>query len=66
MDDNKRYGYCKCGGQYEPVWFSEKEEKIVNGTRIYTGRKKKACSHLVCSECGNIETVDDTFDGKWF
>lgn len=32
---------------------------------IKTGRKRTACSHLVCEYCGKTYPVDDTFDGEW-
>ena len=67
MEDlSKIYGKCeKCGEVYQPIFFTEEETKVVNGAMIFTGRKRKACSHLECPCCGNKECVDDTFDGPW-
>lgn len=62
-----KYGICnKCGSQLFPVWFIEKETKIVKGSLIYTGKKRKACSHLECPTCLKKECIDDTFDGEWY
>lgn len=62
-----QYGSCsKCGSTLVPIWFTEEEIKIVNGSMIKTGRKRKACSHLECSSCFKKECVDDSFDGKWY
>lgn len=66
MGDSWKYGYCdKCGGLYKPIWFTEKETKVIKGALVYTGRTRKACSHLECIECGNKEAIDDSFDGEW-
>lgn len=57
------YGTCpECGYPLSPVFFTE-EERDRHG--ILTGRKRKACSHLLCERCGFVEIVDDTFDGEW-
>lgn len=56
-----KYGTCECEAPLEPVWFTEYERK----RGIKTGRKRTACSHLVCEYCGKTYPVDDTFDGKW-
>lgn len=62
-----RYGVCgKCGAPLEPVWFREKERRIVNGVMTYTGRTRDAVSHLICSHgCIGDYPVDDSFDGLW-
>lgn len=63
METVNVYGECpQCGGPLSPVWFLE--EEYVKGIR--TGRKRKACSHLLCDRCGHIEIVDDSFDGPWY
>lgn len=60
------YGTCsRCNIPLEPVWFMEKEIKHNNGIRIETGRKRQACSYLICPKCLRKECVDDTFDGEW-
>lgn len=60
------YGVCnKCGTPLHPVWFEEKERVIKDGIMYPTGRVRKACDHLICTLCGNKETVDDSFDGSW-
>lgn len=60
------FGKCpKCGGTLQPVIFEEKETKIINGTMIYTGRKRNAVSHLSCENCMKNECIDETFDGVW-
>lgn len=61
------YGECsECGDALKPVWFIEEEETVTYGVRTKTGRKRKACSHLLCESCGNTECVDDSFDGSWY
>ena len=56
------YGKCPdCGGSLSAVWFEE--EEIKRGE--YTGRVRRAVSHLVCTKCFQNIVVDDTFDGKW-
>lgn len=56
------YGKCPdCGGSLSAVWFEE--EEIKRGE--YTGRVRRAVSHLVCTKCFRNIVVDDTFDGKW-
>ncbi len=63
----KVYGTCcNCGSVLEPIFFIEEEYKVEYGAMIKTGRKKKACSHLECPNCGKKECVDDTFDGPWY
>lgn len=42
------YGTCECEAPLEPVWFTEYERN----KGIKTGRKRTACSHLVCEYCG--------------
>lgn len=60
------YGKCsKCNHPLEPVWFEDKEVKMVNGTPIHTGRKRIACSYLECPECFNKECVDGSYDKSW-
>lgn len=63
---NCGYGKCEqCGIELEPVWFTEEETKVSNGIMIHTGRKRRACSHLVCPQCLKNYAVDDSFDGNW-
>lgn len=60
------FGNCsECGRELSPVWFIEKEEIIEKGNRYETGRKRQACSHLICDFCGEKEFVDDSFDFSW-
>lgn len=60
---NDKYGICECGTPLSPVWFIEEErDKHFHKT----GRKRKACSHLICEDCGKTYPVDDTFDGMWY
>lgn len=59
------YGTCTCGAPLFPVFFTEKEHKVVNGVMTYTGRTRRACSHLSCDACGREYPIDDTFDGPW-
>lgn len=40
------FGVCDCGGSLIPVWFTEEETKVANGTMYKTGRVRRACSHL--------------------
>jgi uncharacterized ferredoxin-like protein len=62
----KLYGTCeRCGEVRMPVFFTEEERKVTNGIMVLTGRKRQACSHLECPNCGKKECVDDTFDGPW-
>ena len=62
----ERFGKCgKCGTQLFPVWFEEKEHKTQDGIMWYTGRKRRACSHLECPTCFKNYIVDDSFDGPW-
>lgn len=56
------YGTCECGFPLEPVWFTEEER---NKRGIKTGRKRTACSHLLCEYCGKVYPVDNTFDKPW-
>lgn len=64
MEEKNIYGTCECGGELFPVWFEEKEENIIDGYRVYTGRTRRACSHLEC-ECGRKFCVDNSLDGVW-
>ena len=57
---------CECGGQFMPVWFTELETKVVAGSLIRTGRRRRAVSHLECDSCFNKLCVDDSFDGPWY
>lgn len=60
------YGKCsKCENDLEPVWYTEHEERFEYGLRVKTGRTRTACSHLLCPYCGNVECVDESFDGPW-
>lgn len=60
-----KYGVCECGSPLEPVFFMEKEYKTISGIMVQTGRKRRACSHLLCTGCMRQYPVDDTFDGPW-
>lgn len=62
----EEYGYCECGGRLFPVWFTDEEYSIVKGIMFRTGRKRRACSHLVCESCLKNHCVDDSFDGPWY
>lgn len=63
----KEFGICsRCGTPLVPVWFTEKEQIVKDGIMYYTGRKRRACSHLTCPECLKNEVVDDSFDGGWY
>lgn len=55
----------RCGARMLPVWFEEEEEKVENGYRYKTKRKRKALSHLECPLCYKKECVDDSFDQPW-
>ena len=56
------FTHCpECGGLLSAVWFEE--EEIKRGE--YTGRVRRAVSHLVCTKCFRNIVMDDTFDGKW-
>ena len=62
-----KYGSCsRCDTPLVPIWFTEEETEITNGSMYNTGRKRKACSHLTCISCFKNECVDDTFDGNWY
>ena len=62
-----RYGSCsRCDTPLVPIWFTEEETKVVDGRMYYTGRKRRACSHLECPRCLKKACVDDTFDGNWY
>lgn len=63
--DGQPYGLCGCGAPLEPVFFTEKEYETVSGSMVFIGRKRRACSHLACTECMRQYPVDDTFDGPW-
>jgi hypothetical protein len=61
-----KYGECSfCRSELYPIWFTEDEYEIINGIQYKTGRKRNACSHLECPDCGKKECVDDSFDGSW-
>lgn len=59
------YGKCECGESLHPVWFIENETKVIGGRMTYTGRERKAISHLECHNCFKNYCVDDSFDGDW-
>lgn len=61
-----RFGLCECGGILEGVFFEMQESKINGGIMIHTNRYKRACSHMVCQDCGRNHAVDDSFDGDWY
>lgn len=54
-----------CGGKLEPIYFQQQETKILNGSLIYTGRKRIAVDCLSCKSCMHNECVDDSLDGEW-
>lgn len=61
------YGQCEqCGADLKPIWFTEEEYQIIGGISIKTGRKRRACSHLVCPDCLKNYCVDDSFDGPYY
>lgn len=62
-----KYGVCLvCGSQLEPVLFTEKEEKLVDGHYIETGRYRINVDYLLCENCGHKEAVDgESFAGEW-
>ena len=60
--EKTNYGKCSCGCNLEPVWFKEKERDFYG---ISTWRYHKACSYLMCGQCGKRYTVDDSFDDDW-
>lgn len=59
------YGKCDCGGNLEPIWFIEEEAKVMGGIMTWTGRKRKACSHLACERCMKNYCVGDSLDGPY-
>lgn len=62
-----KYGVCsRCGTHLVPIWFNEEETKVQDGRMWYTGRTRKACSHLECPNCFKKECVDDSFDRPWY
>ncbi len=66
MENQGPYGNCcYCEAPLEPIWFTEKEYKTINGHLYATGRTRRACSHLFCTECGKNNAVDDSYDGPW-
>ncbi len=64
-DTKNPYGTCTCGAPLVPVWFRERETKVVHGHMTYTGRTRRACSHLECTICLREHCIDDSFDGPW-
>lgn len=57
------YGQCGfCRTPLTPVWFTEQQRDAAG---IKTGLVRRACSYLLCEECGARYTVDETFDGEW-
>lgn len=66
MYGNEDFGKCsKCGGKLQPVYFEEKERKVIGGIMTYTGRKRIAVDYLICQDCLRKECVDDSFDEMW-
>lgn len=62
----KEYGKCSgCTLELVPVWFTEKEYKVSNGTLYETGRTRRAVDYLICPQCMSKYAVDDSFDGEW-
>lgn len=59
-----QYGNCGyCGEDLIPAdCFVEEERDKYN---IPTGRVRWAVGYIVCPRCGQIYTVDDSFDGPW-
>ena len=67
MSYKYKFGNCSCGGEIVPVYFIEHESKITEyGNLVHTGRKRRACSHLICTLCLKTYCVDDSFDGEWY
>lgn len=66
MDEHTDIKCSHCGECMVAVTFIENEEKINNGYRYRTGRKRCAVSHLECPNCFHKEAVDDSMDGPWF
>lgn len=63
---SEKYGECAvCGWPMAPVWFTEEETVVIDGTLHKTGRKRRAVSHLTCTNCLTNECVDDSFDKPW-
>lgn len=48
------------------MWFTEYEEKVINGIKSRTGKHRDNADYLICDECGHKESVDDdTFAKPW-
>lgn len=66
MSNREKYGICdRCDVPLVPVFFTEEEYNHIGGSRIRTGRKRRAVSHLICPICLQEMIVDDSFDGPW-
>lgn len=66
FESKGKYAKCdRCGSAIVPVYFRERERKVINGAMVYTGRTREACSHLECVGCMKEFPVDDTFDRPW-
>lgn len=61
MKNDTTFGQCNCEHNLQPVYFQEKEYN--NG--VFTGRSRRAVSHLFCEKCQKQVIVDDSFDGPW-
>ena len=48
-----------------PIYFVEEEERIENGRKHKTGRKRRNISHFECQICGHKEACDDSFAEDW-
>lgn len=63
---NCDFGKCDtCGTTLKPIWFEEEELREEHGCMFRTGRKRTACSHLVCPCCLKDFAVDGSFDEPW-
>ena len=61
-----KYGNCpRCGALLHPVWFTEEEYEVQNGITYKTGRTRTAVDYLICENCFQKITVDDSFDKPW-
>lgn len=66
-DEKDPYGTCdRCGSSLFPIYFTEKETEVIAGVMTYTGRVRRAVSHLQCDCCMHEVCVDDSFDGPWY
>lgn len=59
------FGECDCGGKLLPIQIIEREKVVRDGVEVYTGRKRKVISHLMCEWCLKCYCVDEKFDEPW-